>query len=116
MRVGLGKKTAIVLAILGSALVGQLRAEDTTIRTPGPLDFSMFFLADVHDSPECRAHVDQGKLAFGEAITNPALTCPGAFAWKLFGESVTAGFWENWSTNRQVWPSDPWPRCRPGEN
>ena len=41
------------------------------------------------------------------------MTCPDAFAWSLFVRAITAEFWENWSTDRQVWPNDPWPRCGP---
>ena len=74
----------------------------------------MFFLADVRDSPECDVHAEDGRIVFGEKVTNPAMACPDAFAWKLMVDSVGAGFWENWSTNRQTWPSDPWPRCAPG--
>jgi hypothetical protein len=110
-----GKEIAALVAFLGTLLAGPAWA-GAPVHTPNALDFSMFFLADVRDSPECRVHLAQGKFAFGEDITNPAQSCPDAFAWKLFAESVTEGFWENWSTNRQTWPSDPWPRCAPGES
>ncbi len=82
---------------------------------PDQLDFSMFFLADVRDSPECDVRVENGRVVFGDTVTNPAMGCPDAFGWKLMVDFVLDGFWENWSTNRQIWPNDPWPRCAPGE-
>jgi hypothetical protein len=75
----------------------------------------MFFEADVRDTPECAPKVVNGNVGFGETITNPAMSCPDAFAWKLFSEITVSGWWENWSTDRQTFPSDPWPRCAPGE-
>jgi hypothetical protein len=110
-----GNVAAAVIVFFSLTFTSLSWAESAAVHNPDQLDFSMFFLADVRDSPECHVHVNQGKVAFGDAITNPALSCPDAFAWKLFIEAVTAGFWENWSTNRQVWPSDPWPRCAPGQ-
>lgn len=104
----------VVLA--GLAGIGGAAAEDAppAAHAPDQLDFSTFFLADIRDSPQCETRAENGRIVFGEAVTNPAITCPDAFAWKLMVESVVAGFWEDWSTNRQTWPSDPWPRCAPG--
>ena len=104
-----------VFACLAFAALSPASAEGPVARVPDQVDFSTFFMADVRDSPECQAHLAGGRVGFGETITNPALTCPDAFAWNLFVASVSEGFWENWSTNRQTWPSDPWPRCKPGE-
>lgn len=115
MKVSFARTIAALVLLLGTVLAGPSSAADAQVHTPNPLDFSMSFLADVRDSPECRASVEQGELVFGEDVTNPTLSCPDAYAWKLFIESVTNGFWENWATNRQTWPSDPWPRCAPGE-
>ena len=81
---------------------------------PDAIDYSMFPLADIRDSPECRVQLVDGRVAFGPGVSNPSMTCPDAFAWVLFVRAVSQSFWEDWSTDRQVWPSDPWPRCRPG--
>lgn len=110
-------RTAGVVMVWLAALAGLAGADEVVppVHTPDQVDFSMFFMADVRDSPECRVTVADGRIAFGGAVSNPAMSCPDAFAWKLLADSVKAGFWENWSTNRQVWPSDPWPRCAPGE-
>lgn len=106
----------MVAGALVAVVADPSAAAEPATHVPGSIDFSMFYLADIRDSPECAAHVADGKLAFADTVTNPAITCPDAFAWKLFAETVAAGFWENWSTNRQVWPSNPWPRCAPGES
>lgn len=99
---------AIAIALLWSGVVW---AQDSR---PDQIDYAMFPLADVRDSPECRVKIADGKVDFGPAITNPSITCPDAFAWSLFVRAVGEQFWEDWSTDRQVWPSDPWPRCRAG--
>lgn len=111
------RNAVAAVGLLGFAGIAGAAGQEATpeAHVPDQVDFSMFFMADVRNSPECRVAVEDGRITFGNAVTNPAMTCPDAFAWKLLAESVAAGFWENWSTNRQVWPSDPWPRCAPGE-
>ena len=106
-----------VFILMSLAGIGGAAAQQAAPKThtPDQVDFSMFFMADIRDSPECDVWIADGRITFGAAVTNPAMACPDAFAWKLMVESVAAGFWENWSTNRQAWPSDPWPRCAPGE-
>ena len=68
-----------------------------------------------------------GKIAITPA-TNPAMTCPDRFAWKLFAESVTQEFWKNWAADQQTWPgcasgdstcgdyATPLPLCAPGND
>lgn len=91
---------------------GALLAQ--TAAPPDQIDYAMFPMADVRDSPECQVEWAAGRISFGESVSNPSMTCPDAFAWSLFVRAVSQKFWEDWSTDRQVWPSDPWPRCRPG--
>ncbi len=57
--------------------------------------------------------VEDGRIDFGDVVSNPAMTCPDDLAWSLFARAISDGFWENWSTDRQIWPNDPWPRCGP---
>lgn len=83
---------------------------------PDPADYATLPFGDVRDSPECHLHVVNGQATFGDTVTNPAVTCPDAFAWWMFSQVVNQRFWDAWSTDRQTWPSDPWPRCRPGES
>ncbi|MES0880664.1 hypothetical protein [Roseibium sp. SCP14] len=83
---------------------------------PNHIDFAMWFQSDIRDTPECDLTYQDGRYDFGPNITNPAMSCPDAFAWKLFTRVVRSEFWENWSSDRQAWPSDPWPRCLPGSS
>jgi len=82
---------------------------------PDAADYATLPFADVRDSPQCHLRLVDGHASFGEDVTNPLQTCPDSFAWWMFAQIVTQHFWETWSTDRQTWPSDPWPRCRPGE-
>lgn len=108
-----GFRVAIACAASVAAALGAA-AQDGAHR-PDQIDFSMFFEATVRDTPECDARVVDGDFVFGDSITNPAASCPDAFAWKTFAEVIRDGWWENWSTDRETFPSDPWPRCAPGE-
>ena len=103
----------IVVLVLGGATAQQL---EETATPPDAIDYSMFFMSDIRDAAECQVTVVDGTTLYGPSVTNPSITCPDAFAWNLFAEVIRAGFWENWSTDRQVWPSDPWPRCVDGAN
>lgn len=102
------------LAIL--ALPAHAQKPASKPYAPDQIGYSMFFEADVRNTPECDVKIAGDKIVFGEDVSNPAMSCPDAFAWKLFVESVREGFWENWSTDRQTFPDDPWPRCVPGQS
>lgn len=82
---------------------------------PDPMDHATLPFGEVRDSPQCHLRVTDGRADFGADVTNPAQTCPDSFAWWMFAKVVAQHFWEDWSTDRQTWPSDPWPRCRAGE-
>jgi len=99
------------LIMSASGLRAQTIEEGTS--PPDSIDYAMHYLADVRDAAECNVTVRDGRIDFGDVVTNPAMTCPDAFAWSLFVRAVSEGFWENWSTDRQIWPNDPWPRCGP---
>lgn len=107
---------AVVVLLALTFGTGATRAQQIqdTKSPPDPIDFAMSFQSHVRDAPECHLTLSNGRFDFGASVTNPAVTCPDAFAWMLFTKIVQAGFWENWSTDRQTWPSDPWPRCAPG--
>jgi hypothetical protein len=103
---------ALVFLMLGvSGAMAQTIEEGTS--PPDSIDYAMLYMADVRDAAECDVTVRDGRVDFGAVVTNPAMTCPDAFAWSLLVRAVSAGFWENWSTDRQIWPNDPWPRCGP---
>ncbi|MBZ6074825.1 hypothetical protein [Microvirga puerhi] len=113
----MGRLNIVSILTLLATLVGlataQAQAPQAPTR-PDQIDYAMFPLAEAKDSPQCRLHVTGDTFAFDPAVSNPSMTCPDAFAWTLFVRSVRDNFWEDWTTDRQMWPSDPWPRCRPG--
>ena len=108
---------AFAASLAAAAVVaGQSAAQDAPASyVPDQIDYSLFHDSTVLDTPECDAHIDHGVVVFGPTVTNPAMSCPNAFAWKRFVETIQDGWWGTWSTDRQTWPSDPWPRCKPGE-
>jgi hypothetical protein len=123
MRVSLKRYLTVLVCFTVAAgavamVAGKATAQDggaVARYIPDQIDYSMFHESAVFDTPECDAHVEDGEVVFGPTVSNPAMSCPNAFAWKRFVETIRDGWWENWSTDRQTWPSDPWPRCTPGE-
>ncbi|MBN8899987.1 MAG: hypothetical protein J0H57_03055, partial [Rhodospirillales bacterium] len=105
----------LVLALLCGLVLCPLGVSQTQAADPDPMDYAAVPFAEVRDSPECHLRVVNGRAEFGAAVTNPAQTCPDSFAWWMFAQVVSQHFWEDWSTDRQTWPSDPWPRCKPNE-
>jgi hypothetical protein len=104
-----------ILVVVFLAVAQLAGAQTESPRKPDQIDYAMFPLADLRDSPECHVTAS-AKPSFGPAITNPSVSCPDAFAWSMFVRIVSEKFWEDWTTDRQLWPSDPWLRCRPGSS
>lgn len=107
------------LKVIGAALcticvfaVGQTFADDG--RAANQIDYSTYFLADIRDAEECAMLYSKGKAIFPDKVSNPAITCPDMFSWKLFVESVNERFWSNWADETQNWPSEPYQLCSEG--
>lgn len=88
---------------------------------PTAIDSAMYFQADVRDASYCSMRLVNGQLqAFnrdnGKAISNPAMTCPDMFSWKLFAEAVQDKFWSHWADEQQNWPAEPYPLCQTGQS
>lgn len=87
------------------------------------LKYVQYLLSKPQDSPGCSMKVVNGRLVIQEPTTNPALSCPDMFAWKLFSESVTAEFWKGWAADQETWPGNgfandpglPLPLCAKGK-
>ena len=79
---------------------------------PSSIDQAMYFKSQVRDAANCQSAVTvkQGRIQF-EGVSNPAMTCPDAFAWQQFMQAVKAEFWTNWSTDQQIWVKKPKPYC-----
>ena len=70
-----------------------------------------YFLAAQKDSAECSVRVENGRIVFAAPVTNGAMTCPDAFSWKLYTESIGQEFWKNWASDDQTWPAAPHSPC-----
>ncbi|MCB0087091.1 MAG: META domain-containing protein [Caldilineaceae bacterium] len=76
------------------------------------IDFIMYLRSQPHDDDSCTMAVQDGQLVSDPSITNPAMSCPDMFAWKLFIESLQQEFWRNWAADQYTWPQDgPLPLC-----
>lgn len=94
-----------------------LLAEDTT---PSSIDYAMYFQSSIKDAEYCSMKLVSGQLQAvnkynGKLISNPAMTCPDMFSWKLFAEVITDKFWSHWADEQQNWPAEPYPLCQAGQ-
>ncbi len=95
----------------------------TTTKTPDSMKYVQYFLNRVQDVPGCGMGVVNGRIVVQPSVTNPAVSCPDMFAWKLFAEAVTAQFWRNWAADQETWPGNgltqdpgrPYALCSPGQ-
>ena len=95
-------------------------AENNEDRKADAIQSAMYYNADIRDAEECFMEVRSGQLVAlskdGKLISNPAMTCPDMFSWKLFVDVVKDRFWSNWADESQNWPAKPYPLCEEGEN
>jgi hypothetical protein len=95
----------------------------TTSNTPDSLKWVQYFMSRPQDAPGCAMRIENGRLVAQTPITNPSLSCPDMFAWKLFAEAVKAEFWRNWAADQETWPGNgldadpgrPLPLCSTGQ-
>jgi hypothetical protein len=95
---------ALVLLHVSSAAVADTCGPGRG--APDNLRFVEYFLSRPQDAPACTMQVVNGRLLVQSPITNPALTCPDMFAWKMFAETVTTEFWKSWATDQETWPGN----------
>lgn len=107
----------IVMAMAGlPSLLSAENAKETPKWEPNRVDFAMYFHSEVKDAPECSMDVQDGRIVFGQGISNPSMTCPDMFSWKLFTEVVQDRFWSKWADEDDNWPAKPYRLCEPGES
>jgi hypothetical protein len=92
-------------------------ADDTP---PSTIDYAMYFQAGIKDAEYCAMKLVSGQLQAvnkysGKLLSNPAMTCPDMFSWKLFAEVITDKFWSRWADEQQNWPAKPYPLCQAGQ-
>jgi hypothetical protein len=96
---------------------------DAQTYEPSNIDKVLYFNADIRDAEFCSmmfSNENQQLLAVnkytGKIISNPAMTCPDMFSWKLFAESIEDEFWSNWADEKQNWPDAPYALCKVGQS
>jgi hypothetical protein len=91
--------------------------------------YPMYLNSKPQDAMSCSLSIQQGKIIVASPVTNPSMSCPDLFAWKLFAEAVQQEFWKHWAADQQTWPgvvcpngdpkcaaSNPLPICKTGES
>jgi hypothetical protein len=76
---------------------------------------ALYFDSDVRDTDNCSMTVKGSKIIVDEKISNPSMSCPDMFSWKLFAEAVKEQFWSRWASDEQTWPLKPYPLCENGK-
>jgi len=81
------------------------------------IPFVAYLMSAPQDHRECSMRVEGGVIRFDAAITNPALSCPDAFAWKLLASAIQQEFWKGWAADEYTWPNvQPLPLCKAGDD
>jgi hypothetical protein len=101
----------LALGTAGAAITSPALADPPP---PTAIDYAMYFHADVRDAPACAMTVEDGAVTVAAGISNPAMSCPDMFSWKLFAEAVSGEFWANWAADQQTWPAEPLKMCETG--
>jgi hypothetical protein len=104
---GSGTKPAATAGSRGATAAATAATAKPT--SPSSIAVAMYPMADVRDAEACRLVAgEDGALTF-EAVTNPAMSCPDAFAWKVMVEAVRDEFWRHWASDQYTWPQADWP-------
>lgn len=82
---------------------------------PNQIEQISYFRADVRDRPGCLPSFVEGRVRWPDAIGNPAIDCPDAFAWTSLVSAIRESFW-TWGTDQTIWVANPKPICLPGQS
>lgn len=118
------RRTILAAALCLAALPAVAADICTNAGAPDSLRWVQYFMSRPQNAPGCAMRVENGRLVPVAPITNPALTCPDMFAWKLFAEAVAGQFWRNWAADQEMWPGNglasdpgaPYSLCSPGQS
>lgn len=105
----------IVLLVTSFASVvisQQCGTGDNTARNN--IVYPMYMNSRPQDSRSCSLTVKDGRLEVAAPVSNPAMSCPDMFAWKLYADVIQQEFWKNWAADPQTWPASPLPMCANG--
>jgi hypothetical protein len=82
---------------------------------PG-IDQALHFHSQIRDLPDCDLTVTDGTPDFGAQVSNPAASCPDAFAWLSLLETIKAEFWADWAYDGFTFPAEPYKLCAEGDD
>lgn len=93
-----------LLALALMMLTAGAAADDGCAGSRDNIQGVMYFNSKPKDAAACGLHVKDGRVLFDPIVTNPGMSCPDAFAWKLFADAVSQEFWDKWASDQQTWP------------
>jgi len=102
----------LIAAAVATAIA--MFAAPSAAADPTSIGYGLYFDSDVRDAAECAMSADQGRIVIAAKVTNPALSCPDMFVWKLFVDVTRQKWWSNWASDTQTWPDKPFKLCAPG--
>ncbi len=110
----------MAIAVIGLALPTICLAQAVCPPTPGAqpvnnrIKYTMYLGSKPLDAANCAMEVRDGQVRILPPTSNPAMSCPDMFAWKIYAEVIKQEFWKAWASDPDTWPSVPLPLCRPG--
>ncbi|HZP66206.1 MAG TPA: hypothetical protein VFB32_07845 [Rudaea sp.] len=85
-----------------------------------PIDYAEYFNALPKDGAACRMSVqgsgDKAHIVVDPLVSNPAMSCPDMFAWKLYADVIRDRWWVRWAAEDQNWPAQPYALCAGNES
>ena len=101
--IGPGCRALLILAVVMLTFAASAAADDC-VDHPNPVDYAMYFLGDVRDFESCDQQFVDGRWVTPDNVSNPAMTCPDMFSWRLYINVVRDQFWSRWADEQQNWP------------
>src|SRR5205085_11878938 len=109
-------RTCFSLAGPAAILLVSLSAAGAHAQTcsAARINYTMFLGSKPQDAAGCAMEVVNGQIRIAPPTTNPAMSCPDMFGWKMYAEVVKQEFWKAWASDPDTWPAEPLPLCQPG--
>lgn len=108
-RSGMGVGLAAALLVLTLGVHDRMALADSEPTVQETQTQMMFFRSYPQDAKNCQVVVKDGEVTY-PGIGAPAATCPDAYAWNAFMNTIQSRFW-TWAMDTTVWPDEPLPLC-----
>ena len=126
---GLPRPIGVLWALLGCSIAVGQTCGTAPNTANDKIKYAMYFHSKPQDAAQCSMRVVAAHTVFDDPITNPAMSCPDMFSWKLFADVVQQEFWKGWAADQETWPgvqcpngdpackvTAPLPLCRQNKN